>query len=427
MSRGYYWISGFFLLAAMQAFGFIDRLVYGEWVGKPGDKITQSLNLLLILASLALFARRFRGKGSIGIGGILAIAAAAFLLLTAFWSFDPSSTVREAVVYLFVVLGAMGIAGNLSADEYMDLLSLTCFLSAIASLVLLVVSPSIALSVDSTDFQGIFAHKNFLGQVMVTGALASLHAMRAGRGWRPRHIFMLFVFAGMALASKSATSWLTIFAFCCVDAMIAVCRRGGVALLLGIFFAIVFVPMLIFVAADPDPVLEIIGKDPSLTGRTEIWAFAINEISLKPLLGWGYFAFWSVNNPAAMAFSDVEQWFVPQAHNGLLEMLLNIGAVGTAIFVLLLVRNVVLAFRCLGTPAKALAISTLLCCAGIMLVGVSEAVLLVPTQPSTSVFFITGLMCEQALRSARGRRYRITPRGYPQSLTASSAAGILRG
>jgi O-antigen ligase len=421
MSRWYYWVSGFFMLDAMQAFGFIDTLVYPPWDGKPGDKITQTLNLLLILASLALFGRSLRPGRGVRLGAVLALATIAFLFLTALWSMDPATTVREAVVYLFVVIGAIGIAGTWGADEFMDLLGLTCFLSAVASLVLAVVSPTTAFLADQTNFQGIFAHKNVLGQVMATGALASLHAIRAGGRQRARNIFMLLVFAGMAFASKSTTSLMTLLAFCGADGIITLYRRGGAARILGVVLAIALVPILLLGAADPDQVLELIGKDPTLTGRTEIWGYVNGDISLKPLLGWGYFAFWIASNPAAVAIGDAVHWVVPEAHNGLLEMLVNIGMVGTAIFAFLLVRNVVLAFRCLHTPAKDLAISTLLCCGGILLVGISETVLLAPTQSSTPIFFITGLMCEQALWAAKRQRYRIGPRDYPRVPLASSA------
>ena len=175
---------------------------------------------------------------------------------------------------------------------------------------------------------------------------------------------------------------------------------------------LVLVPILVVVAVDPGPILEMIGKDPTLTGRTDLWTYVINDISLKPLLGWGYYGFWSPNNPAAIEISAALRWFVTQAHNGLLEMLLNVGVVGTAIFIFLFVRNVILAFRCLRTSAKALAISTIIVCVGILTIGVSETVLLAATQPWTSMFFITGLMCEQAVRAAKLRQYRIAPRGY---------------
>jgi O-antigen ligase len=186
------------------------------------------------------------------------------------------------------------------------------------------------------------------------------------------------------------------------------------------------VPILVVGAADPDLMLDLIGKDPTLTGRTEIWGYVIQDISLKPLLGWGYFAFWIPSNPAAVEIGNAVQWVVPEAHNGLLEMLLHIGMVGTAIFAFLLVRNVVLAIRCLRTPATDLAVSTILSCGGILLVGISETVLLAATQASTPVFFITGFMCERALWAAKRQRYRLRPRNYPSVPLAKSATGISR-
>ena len=99
---------------------------------------------------------------------------------------------------------------------------------------------------------------------------------------------------------------------------------------------------------------------------------------------------------------------MPNAHNGLLEFLLDVGVLGTALFAFILIRTIVLAVRCLRTPERALAISTISCCAGILLIGVSETVLLTSTQSSTPVMFITGLMCERALYVAKGlRRYRV--------------------
>ena len=86
-----------------------------------------------------------------------------------------------------------------------------------------------------------------------------------------------------------------------------------------------FVPALIVVVAAPNTFLELIGKDPTLTGRTEIWAYVIPDIWMKPWLGWGYFGFWQLTNPVAFKISNAMHWVVSQAHNGLLEFLLNVG------------------------------------------------------------------------------------------------------
>jgi exopolysaccharide production protein ExoQ len=188
--------------------------------------------------------------------------------------------------------------------------------------------------------------------------------------------------------------------------------------------AVILAPAFILAVAAPDTFLEMIGKDPTLTGRTEIWAYAIQDIWRKPLLGWGYFGFWHpLTNPFAAEISAAVHWTVPNAHNGLLEFLLNVGVLGTALFAFILIRTIVLAVRCLSTPERALAISTITCCVGILVEGVSETVLLAPTQSLTPVLFITGLMCERAVWVAKRQRYRLADsQGQSGRLILSSSS-----
>ena len=269
----------------------------------------------------------------------------------------------------------------MDADEFMHLLSWCCFLAAIASIFLLVASPSHALMVEhrdgrTGDFIGIFPQKNVLGQVMATGALATLHGIRVARRRYLGKLCMLFVFLGMAYASKSTGALMAALLFCGISGFDSLWRKGGAARMTGIILAVVLVPVLIVAVAAPDTFLEMIGKDPTLTGRTEIWAYVNKDIWMKPWLGWGYYVFWQQSNPYAVEISDAVHWVVPNAHNGLLEFLLDVGVLGTALFAFILIRTIVLAVRCLRTPERALAISTISCCAGILLVGVSETVLL---------------------------------------------------
>ena len=410
MPRWCYLVSAFFVLDTMQALGFVSRILYGSWAGKTGDPVTQGLNLMMIAASLILFGNSYRRrKRGFAVGTTLALSAVGFLCLSALWSLAPEMTVRDGIIYLYVILGVIGIARTMGADEFMHLLSRCCFLSAIASLLLLITSPSNALMVGSfeggSDFIGIFPHKNFLGQVMATGALATLHGIRVAPRRYLTKLCMLFVFVGMAYASKSTAAWLAALLFCGVSGFDSLWRKGGAARRTGVVLAVLLAPALIVGAVAPDTILELIGKDSTLTGRTEIWEYVVRDIWMKPLLGWGYFGFWLQTNPAAVEISDAVHWVVPQAHNGLLEFLLNVGVLGTAFFAFILVRTFVLAIRCLSTPERALAISTISCCLGILLFGASETVLLAATQSMTPVMFIAGLMCERALYLKEGWRY----------------------
>ena len=402
MSRWYYPASGFFLLQAMGAFAVVDYWIYGSWEGKTGDKLTQSFNLLQIAISLLLLARAYHRRSRIGTSAILAIVTAGFLLLSALWSVDSATSIRRGTIYVFFVIGAIGIAGNMDSDEFMGLLGLACLISAIGSLVVLVISPDLALMGD--EFRGIFSHKNVFGEVMATGVLASLHGIRLGRKWL-RHTVLLILFVALAVASKSATALMTIVAYCGVSGIAMLIYQGGVARIIAIFLTVMLLPIVVIAASFPDSLLEMMGKDPTLTGRTDLWSYVTGNIAQRPILGWGFAAFWTSDNIAAGEISTLLGWGVPEAHNGILEMMLEVGIVGTFLFLSLWVRHVYLAIQCCRAPARELGVSSLLCCGGIVLVGITEQVLVDPSFGSVSVFFIAGLMCEKAVRAGRRRRF----------------------
>jgi exopolysaccharide production protein ExoQ len=399
--RWYSIASAVFLLQTSEAFGIIDRLVYGEWEYKSGDKITVGLNLLMMATSFLLFWRAKR----IGPGWILALATATLLLLSTTWSIDAETTFRRAILYLFIVIGTIGVAGSLDSDEAMKLVSITCGLCAVASIVLVVISPSGAFA--NSALRGIFSQKNGLGQVMAAGTLAQLHVIRISRRLSLFKILALILFITLAFYSQSSTALLMILAFCTVSGGVALYRKGGIARILSILSIVVLVPAAGIFLLSSDASLQMIGKDATLTGRTELWSFVLVEIQQRPILGWGYSSFWSAKNPAAIEISTAVGWTVPQAHNALLGMLLDVGIVGAAFFLFLWARNVVLAFRCMNTSAKELAVSSLLCCGGVFIGGITEPVLL-ESGIFLNVFFMMGLMCEGAIRAAaRPRRVTI--------------------
>jgi exopolysaccharide production protein ExoQ len=407
MFRWYYLASAYLICQTIGVFGIFDRLIYGEWAGKTGDKLTQILNLLGIVVSVALFWQGYRKSRGIGTGGMLAIGLAFFLILSTLWSVDPPTSMRRGILYLFFVLGVIGIAGSLEGDEFMDLLRNICFWSGVFSLGLLPVLPHLVMMPEGDALRGIFSHKNVLGQIMAGGALASLHGIRAGGRRRWRSMLALAVMIVAAFPARSGTALMTIFAFCSISYVATLLGRGGTSRMLGWCCIAVLTPLAVLVAVFPDALLELLGKDPTLTGRTELWEYVIGFISERPVLGWGLTAFWSTANPLSIEVSEALGWTVPEAHNGLLEMLLEVGVVGTGFFLFLWARTLVLALRCAGTGEKQTGVSALLCLCGIILVGVTEQVLVDPGQVSVIIFFVTGFICERAIREAR--QYRLSP------------------
>jgi exopolysaccharide production protein ExoQ len=108
---------------------------------------------------------------------------------------------------------------------------------------------------------------------------------------------------------------------------------------IGTFVAIGF---LIVVTANSafglyDRVVEdVLGKDATLTDRTEVWQDAIALVD-RPLVGAGFESFWLGSRLDTMW---AKWWWRPtQAHNGYIETYLNLGWIGVAILAALLVMT----------------------------------------------------------------------------------------
>jgi len=322
-------------------------------------------------------------------------------LSSAAWSVDSGATLRNGVQYLSLVLGVIGAVEHLDGDDFMDLLSWVCFLSALASLAFLVVAPASVIANDG--YRGVFVQKNVLGEAMEVGALACLHGRRAQTSSRTRFIVMFSVISVAAVLSGSATSCIAILLYCVLGTGIHLLQKGGASRFLGVVGMGLFVAVLLVLCLNPGAFFEMIGKDSTLSGRTGIWDYVIPFIYQRPVLGYGYSAFFSPQNPAALAIANKMYWYVPEAHNGILEILLGVGLVGLSFCVYLWVRAFRLSLRAMRTRGRAMAITCISSCAGILLVGVSEAVLLGGGALSL-VFFATAFFCEQSISRSRQRR-----------------------
>lgn len=93
-------------------------------------------------------------------------------------------------------------------------------------------------------------------------------------------------------------------------------------------------------------VLEASGRDATLTGRTEIWKTVLNEPN-NPLLGTGYASFW-LGERLNRIWALYPRTPLLQAHNGYIEVYLNLGMVGVTLLGALLWTGLRNAGRRLG-------------------------------------------------------------------------------
>ena len=98
----------------------------------------------------------------------------------------------------------------------------------------------------------------------------------------------------------------------------------------------------IFIAPN---VVSMLGRDPTLTGRTQIWTTVL-QMPVNRLIGTGFESFWLGDR--MQTIWSIWWWHPNEAHNGYIEVLLNLGWIGIALLALLLItgyRNIISALR----------------------------------------------------------------------------------
>ena len=407
MLRRYKIAAGFCLLSSTGALGFIDRMIYGDWGGKQGDKITETLTLLWIVASVLVIWWGTSLVHRPRFNRTLPLTVAGLFVASILWSVAPQITTTRSIAYFFMVVGAIGTVDILDTDELMELNALISGLCAAVSLLLLFTLPN-TVTVEYAGFRGLFTQKNPLGQAMLVGVIAGLHGLRIGGKRRLRCMGVIVLCTITAVLSQSATSLLAIFAVVTFHVIGGLYTKGGGRRLISYWLTIVAGLSFILVMMNRDSILDFMDKDPTLTGRTDLWPYAIDAILEQPLFGWGFTAFWSPLNPRAAEISSMVGWdfAVPEAHNGLLELLLDVGIVGTGFFLFLWLRNLVLAVKCMNGSAPAIGVSSLVFLVAIVIIGVTEQVLATAEGPTVQ-FFLLGFMCEKELWLAQRRQLNL--------------------
>jgi O-antigen ligase len=81
-------------------------------------------------------------------------------------------------------------------------------------------------------------------------------------------------------------------------------------------------------------ILGLLGRDTTLTGRSDIWDAVSSKIQERLWLGFGYGGFWTGEDGESASIWQIVGWQVPHAHNGFLDLTLDLGLIGLIVFVM---------------------------------------------------------------------------------------------
>ena len=266
-------------------------------------------------------------------------AIAALSICSTVWSQDATTTARRSIPFGSAAAFGLYFASRFQIRKQLSILTSTMVLLALASAALAFFAPSIGLEASQGhhgDWQGVFTQKNACGRAMVFAGISLLSAGRIN----PARYAALLLFTVVLVMSSSRGAWLigAILLFC--FALLCLLDRfdpgSRVLLLYGLAFAMIAglaaawfcLPM----------VTGLLHRDVTLTGRTAIWHQVWIAIRKRPLLGYGFSAFWQGMRGESSNVTIALRFVVFHAHNGLLEMWLELGATGLLLFVLSYLR-----------------------------------------------------------------------------------------
>jgi exopolysaccharide production protein ExoQ len=104
----------------------------------------------------------------------------------------------------------------------------------------------------------------------------------------------------------------------------------------------------VFLGASPDA-LAAMGRNPTLTDRTEVWG-VLRQIAGNPVVGTGFESFWLGKRLDILW--GIYWWHPNEAHNGYLEILLQLGWIGVGLLAVVLISSYRVAFSAWRSDPK---------------------------------------------------------------------------
>jgi O-antigen ligase len=309
------------------------------------------------LALRRLFLTRCIGTVLVQHSGLTTLSL--FLLASVAFSSDPVLTFKRSLIFGFGLISLLTIV-HLTSRPVRLMQRLVFGVTAIAALVSVAgyfVFPKAAVEIAARPgLAGVAGHPNTLAPALVAGFIVSLGMTP------PAGVGRLLLRGGQAilLVALFMTNSITSFVLVLSGTLIFIIltsqryRRGVVQLLL---VTMVMVVSVIGVATIKSTFFQAVNRDPSLSGRDELWSMVLHEGLESPLFGQGYGAFWYEGRGREI----VGTWNPRQAHHAYIDVFVDIGAIGLG-FVLLVLVGGAWAGWCragpvIGTPRRRAAAS----------------------------------------------------------------------
>ncbi len=318
--------------------------------GSPVAQLVWGLTYACGLTGIIIERRR---AGVLLKRSIPIVALVALIALSVFWSGDPGLSTKRAFGLFGTTALAYYVVCRFTLAEFVEIFAIATGLSAALSLFAVFALPTgkeYAEAQYAGAWQGVYTEKNQLGEAMAIEILTLLAIPWDRKPTRRTWLVIgtLLLSSLLLLGSRSASSLLLCGVTLVIAGFALLWRwqprsRGWLTGVLAVgLFGGLSAAMLGMHTSD---IFEMLGRDSTLTGRTDIWAYVQTAISDHPYLGFGYSTFWVPGGPIDAYLPADQGWLPYHAHNGFLELALDVGWIGVGLFAIGALLGIVGAIR----------------------------------------------------------------------------------
>ena len=260
-----------------------------------------------------------------------------FCLCSVRWSVDARLTLQKGIPLLFSALIGLDFARRYTIGEQVRLIWRVLALVAVLGVIAQVFFPGFVPDLDyeaDGAWNGIVTTKNTWARLIVLAGILLLSRPRPTRQSKIVITFLMIIVMALLVASRSAGGLLIMFTMLLLFAGFRALRWPRPHLiLLTMTLALASAGTVSYVFQHADEATRMLGKDSSMTGRVPIWTEALRFARHNPIWGYGYSAFWSQNSRPGRLVREAVNWdALPHAHNGYIDLLLQVGTIGLALY-----------------------------------------------------------------------------------------------
>ncbi|XPP27595.1 MAG: O-antigen ligase family protein [Leucobacter sp.] len=271
---------------------------------------------------------------------VFVLAFGGYVISTSLWSADPKSSLAYGGMVAGNLLVAHMMSHDLELDEFLEISLRVILVLALAGLVLGLAGFSQAVYYDSggrptiigtNPIRGLFNHKVPAALYATIGAVLALY-LRKGT----KRLFYVGALGLFVVLTGSSTGLVIFPAAVLAYFFFAwLSKRESAGAILGVIVFFVIAPLIGYLLSNFATILDYLGRDVTLTGRTLLWDWGIQAWGERPIFGWGFNGY--LNGPGSAelsaAISRFENYEAPHFHQSYIQTAVDLGVVGLLVLV----------------------------------------------------------------------------------------------